>query len=104
LQRERRRALSAATDRAIRIREILTRRFQPSHLELHDESDRHVGHAGATSGGGHFRAVIVSDEFEGKSLLERHRMVNDAMRELFGSEIHALALRTCAPSEWSPDS
>ena len=96
--------MSDRAERATRLREILRERFRPSHLELHDESDRHVGHPGATSGGGHFRAVIVSDEFRGKTRLEQHRMVHDAIDDLFGTEIHALALKTCSPSEWDPDS
>jgi len=92
--------MSEPESRLDRIRAILQQRFDPLHFELHDESERHVGHAGATSGGGHYRAVIVSAEFEGRSRLDQHRMVNEALGELFGSEIHALGLRTCAPSEW----
>jgi BolA protein len=79
---------------------ILRERFAPIHLELHDESDRHAGHPGATSGGGHFRVVIVSEAFEGLSRLEQHRLVNDALRDLFGPVIHALGLTTCSPAEW----
>jgi BolA protein len=84
---------------AARIERLLRDAFQPLHFELHDESARHASHAGATSGGGHYRVVIVSAAFEGRTLLERHRMVNEALRDLFGAEIHALALRTRAPSE-----
>jgi BolA protein len=89
------------SDAATRIEIILRARFRPTHFELHDESARHVGHPGATSGKGHFRVVIVSGAFAGKSRLDRHRMVNDALRDLFGSVIHALSLKTLAPSEWS---
>ena len=89
------------SERAGRIERVLRERFAPLHLELRDESARHVGHAGATSGGGHYHVVIVSQAFEGKSRLDQHRLVNDALRELFGSVIHALGLTTLAPSEWS---
>ena len=82
-----------------RIEAILRRRFQPVRLEIRDTSDRHAGHAGATGGGGHFEVVIASSLFEGLPLLERHRMVNDALRDLIGREIHALGLRTLAPGE-----
>ena len=82
-----------------RIEAILRGRFQPARLEIHDDSARHRGHAGATSGGGHFEVLIVSAEFEGKTLLDRHRMVNEALREMIGGEIHALGLKTLAPSE-----
>ena len=82
-----------------RIERILREHFRPSHFELRDDSHKHVGHAGATSGGGHFHVVLVAQAFEGKSRLEQHRMVNQALREMFGREIHALGLDTRAPSE-----
>lgn len=82
-----------------RIEAILRRRFRPEHLEIRDDSARHAGHAGAASGGGHFEILIVSAEFEGKSLLDRHRMVHEALKDLIGRDIHALGLRTSAPSE-----
>ncbi len=82
------------------IREILLGRFRPLHLELRDDSDRHVGHAGATSGGGHFHVVLVAAEFAGLSRLEQHRLVNAALADLFGKEIHALGLATFSPAEW----
>ena len=85
---------------ADRIESILRERFRPLHLELTDDSAKHVGHLGATSGGGHFDLLIVSERFEGHTLLERHRMVNEALGDLIGGEIHALALRTIPPSEW----
>jgi BolA protein len=44
--------------------------------------------------------VIVSAAFEGRTLLEQHRLVNDAVADLFSEKIHALALRTVAPSRW----
>jgi BolA protein len=83
-----------------RIETILRDRFRPLHLEVLDESARHAGHAGAVSGGGHFQVIIVSEMFEGQTLLERHRMVNTALAGLIGREIHALGLRVLPPSEW----
>ena len=85
-----------------KIETILRERFQPAHLEIHDDSAAHAGHAGAASGGGHFEVLIVSAAFEGKPLLDRHRMVNEALREMIGREIHALGLKTLAPSERPP--
>jgi BolA family transcriptional regulator, general stress-responsive regulator len=84
-----------------RIEAILRERFRPVHLELRDESSRHAGHAGAASGGGHYEVTIVSAAFEGLSLLDQHRLVNEALRDLIGKEVHALAIRTVAPSRWS---
>ena len=89
-------------DTTKRIEEILRKRFQPLHFELRDDSAQHAGHPGATSGGGHYHVFIVSAAFGGRSLLEQHRMVNDALKDMFGEEIHALSLKTLAPSEWKP--
>lgn len=47
----------------------------------------------------HFRAIIVSDGFAGKSTLERHRMVYAVLGERMGGEVHALSLRTLTPGE-----
>ena len=82
------------------IEQRLRERLAPTHLELLDDSAKHAGHRGATSAGGHYRLVIVSDEFEGRSLIERHRLVNEAVRDLFGPKIHALSMRTLTPDQW----
>lgn len=71
----------------------------PSLLEIEDESHRHAGHEGAKGGGGHFRMHIVASGFAGKSTLERHRMVYDALGPLMRREIHALSMRAQAPDE-----
>jgi BolA protein len=87
-------------ERVARIEAALRARLQPTHLEIEDESDRHIGHPGAASGGGHFRVLLVSPEFEGRARTERHRMVYRALEGLVGPEIHALALELFAPKEW----
>jgi BolA family transcriptional regulator, general stress-responsive regulator len=84
-----------------RIESMLREKFQPLHLEVRDESALHAGHAGAVSGGGHFRVLIVSEAFAGPSLVERHRMVYAALGEMIGRDIHALGLRALPPSEWT---
>ena len=87
-------------DTAQQIQRILRERFDPSRLELRDDSHRHVGHPGATSGGGHYQVLIVAEAFEGLTLQQQHRLVHEALRDLFGEKIHALALKTCPPSRW----
>ncbi|MBL8459339.1 BolA family protein [Zoogloea sp.] len=81
-----------------KIRERLAS-LQPSRLELIDDSHLHAGHAGARSGGGHYRLTIVSTAFDGKNTLARHRLVYDALGELMHKEIHALAIQASSPSE-----
>lgn len=82
-----------------RIRALLTAALQPSVLELADESALHAGHAGAASGGGHYRLKIVSARFEGLRLVMRHRLVYDSVHDMMHTEIHALAITALAPSE-----
>ncbi len=54
-----------------------------------------------TGGGDHWQLIIVSPAFEGKGLLEQHRMVNEALKEPMKDErIHALALKTFSPAQW----
>ena len=70
----------------------------PSRLEIVDESARHAGHPGARQGG-HYRLLIVSAQFSGKTTLQRHRLVHDTLGELMRSKIHALSIRSLAPDE-----
>ena len=73
--------------------------LSPTSLEIEDESARHAGHEGAKGGGGHYRMRIVAAAFTGKSTLERHRMVYDALGEMMRREIHALTVRAQTPDE-----
>ena len=74
--------------------------FLPESLDVADESHLHEGHAGHSPGGEtHFRVYIVSPVFEGKSRVERHRMVNAALDTELKGSIHALAIRAQAPGE-----
>lgn len=84
-----------------KIEQRLRERFDPLHLEIRDDSDKHVGHPGATSGGGHYRVTIVAGAFEGLTLQQQHRLVHEALRDLLGGEIHALGLKTRPPSGWT---
>lgn len=81
------------------IRERLQQALSPIELEVVDESHRHVGHAGAHDGRGHFRVRIVSAAFAGLPLIRRHRLVYAALAELMQTDIHALAMDTRAPAE-----
>lgn len=73
--------------------------LEPRHMELTDDSARHAGHAGARSGGGHYRLSIVSERFAGRSTMERHRMVYDALGALMQGEVHALSITARTPEE-----
>jgi BolA protein len=78
----------------------LTEAFSPQSLKVADESHQHEGHAGARPGGQtHYRVYIVSQAFKGKSRLERHRMINQALSDELAAGIHALAIQAAAPGE-----
>ena len=82
------------SQRAQEIRRRLTEVFAPSRLEVVDQSHLHAGHAGAReTGGGHFQVTIVAAVFTGKTPIQRHRMVHDALRDMMPSHIHALSIR-----------
>ncbi|MYN03651.1 BolA/IbaG family iron-sulfur metabolism protein [Pseudoduganella sp. DS3] len=85
--------------RLAKIRERLEAALAPQEIELDDESALHAGHAGAASGGGHYRLKIVSNKFEGVKLVMRHRLVYDSVHDMMHKEIHALAITALAPSE-----
>lgn len=71
----------------------------PQNVVLEDESAQHAGHAGAASGGGHYRLTLVSPQFRNLSTLARHRLVYEAMGELMQREIHALSITALTPEE-----
>ncbi|MEN8184088.1 MAG: BolA family protein [Myxococcota bacterium] len=89
-----------AGDRRSRIERKLREELEAIHVEVIDESHLHAGHAGAASGGGHFRALVVSPRFQGLSMLAAQRLVYAALGEEMGSDIHALSVRTLTPESW----
>jgi BolA protein len=84
--------------RPARIRAALAA-LNPTEIELIDESHKHVGHAGARDGRGHYALRIVSDAFAGVGSVARHRMVYSALGELMLADIHALSIIAFAPGE-----
>lgn len=73
--------------------------LNPLHMELIDDSALHAGHAGAKSGGGHYRLLVVSAQFTGQSTLARHRLIYNALGELMRNKIHALSIQSLTPEE-----
>jgi len=78
----------------------LAAELAPARLAVVDESHLHAGHSGARPGGEtHFRVDVVSDAFEGKSRVDRHRVVNALLAEAFARGLHALAVKARTPAE-----
>ena len=71
----------------------------PLELNLIDDSAQHAGHAGASSGGGHYRLHLKSAAFEGRTRIARHRLVYDSLGDLMQREVHALTMTLLAPGE-----
>ncbi|HJO24375.1 MAG: BolA family protein [Myxococcota bacterium] len=87
-------------DRRARIEAKLREVLDATYVLVLDESDQHAGHAGARGGGGHFRAVVVSERFSEKSPVERQQIVFAALAEEMGRDIHALSMQTLTPAQW----
>lgn len=71
--------------------------FLPIHLEIENESHMHSVPPGSES---HFKVIIVSAQFNGRSLIEQQRLVNGALAEVLNGTIHALTMKTLTPERW----
>jgi BolA protein len=83
----------------IEMRSRLENAMELTHFEVKDFTGRHLNHK-LHEGGFHLEVIIVSPEFEGQNLVQRHRKVYEAMGELMKHEIHALSMKTHTPAEW----
>ncbi|WP_025738826.1 transcriptional regulator BolA [Salinivibrio socompensis] len=86
--------------------EKLKQAFTPDYLDVRNESFMHNVPEGAES---HFKVVVVSEQFSGQRLIQRHRAVNTTLADELAGEVHALAIHTYSPAEWqeqiqAPDS
>ncbi len=81
-----------------RIEEKLQGAFNPTALDVIDESHLHAGHAGARPGGEtHFRVRIKAQAFVDTSRLQRHRMINETLTDELAERVHALAIDAQPP-------
>lgn len=87
------------SDRIERIRARLSEALDTDEITVVDESHKHIGHPGARSGLGHFAVGVRSPAFAGKSPIERHRLVYEALGEMMQTDIHAVSIRALAPGE-----
>ncbi|KAH3666627.1 hypothetical protein WICMUC_005611 [Wickerhamomyces mucosus] len=86
------------------ITEKLTAEFQPTSLEIYNDSHNHAHHAGLRGATNvtesHFRIEIVSDKFEGLKLPNRHRLIYNLLdEEIKEKGVHALQMKIKTPSE-----
>ena len=71
--------------------------LSPLHLEVINESHNHSGPSDAES---HFKVIVVSEQFVGRSLIEQQRMVNAALADELKGAVHALSMKTLTPEKW----
>jgi BolA protein len=86
-------------ERIVRIEGLLHKAFNIHSLEIEDQSHLHAGHAGAKDGKGHFRVLIVADEFAGLLPIKRHQLVYAAVGDMMNTDIHALIIDARPPGD-----
>jgi BolA protein len=100
------RTLMTTGPRYLSIQKKLTDKLQPTVLNIFDDSHKHANHSAMRGTGAvetHFRLEVASDAFEGKKLLERHRMINDILSDEFKEGLHALQIvKAKTAQEWQP--
>ena len=80
------------------IEEKITASLTPAYLEVLNESSQHNVPPGSES---HFKVTVVSEQFDGKMLVARHRLINQLLSDELAGPIHALSMHTYTPGEWS---
>ena len=93
--------MSINQERIVLFEQDLHKTFALERLIIEDESHLHAGHAGAASGGGHFKLTIVAPEFKGLTLVARHRAIYAALNRHIPAEIHALTISAMTPEEFT---
>tara|TARA_R110002049_G_scaffold1062_24_gene8077 strand:+ start:2005 stop:2295 length:291 start_codon:yes stop_codon:yes gene_type:complete len=86
-------------ERVSMIERRLTEAFDPTELQVKDQSHLHAGHAGAEGGMGHYAVHIVSDHFTGMPSIARHRAIYEALGTLLETDIHAVKIKAFSTSE-----
>ena len=85
-----------------KIKKAIEDAFSPSHLEIINESHKHAGHAGDDgSGQTHFKLIVVSNEFSGCDRVQRQRMLNASICDLFEEGLHAISMKIFTLEEFN---
>ena len=82
-----------------KIEQKLGEQLDLHHIEIKDFTGRHLNHK-QHDGGFHLEAIIVSESFINKTLIERHKIIYAELGELLKHEIHAFSMKTLTPEEW----
>tara|TARA_B100001559_G_scaffold119418_1_gene100539 strand:- start:212 stop:484 length:273 start_codon:yes stop_codon:yes gene_type:complete len=82
-----------------KIEDLIKSKMKISNISIVDFTASHENHKNY-DGGGHFQAVIISDDFEGLSLLDRHKKIYSILGDLMKNEIHAFSMKTYTNDEF----
>ena len=80
--------------RASKIEQRLREKLTIKNLVIEDQSHLHEGHVGAKEGKSHFHLSISAKEFLGKSIIQKHKFVYEALGNMMQTDIHALSIET----------
>ncbi len=89
------------SNQIFKIQATLNLKLQADLVQITDQSDRHKHHKHSPQGSGHYDAVIVSNLFANKTLMQQHRLVYAALESEMQTNIHALSLSTFTPEQWA---
>ena len=83
------------------IENLILKNYKPKFFSVIDVSEQHRGHQNFKEGiESHFEIIIVSENFTNLSRIERHRMVNQTLKEEFLSDLHSVVLKTYTSEEY----
>lgn len=83
-----------------KIQHLLTERLKPSGLIIKNDSSKHAGHSHVEDKeNSHFAVTIISNEFIGKTRVQRHQMIYECLHDLMDHPIHALVIHAHTPEE-----
>ena len=87
--------------RKIKIETLILKNFKPEFFSVLDVSEQHRGHYNFKENiESHFEIIIVSEKFKNLNRIERHRMVNQSLKEEFLSDLHSVIIKTYTKEEY----
>ena len=87
--------------RKINIENLILKNYKPEFFSVSDVSEQHRGHQNFKEDvESHFEIIIVSEKFKNLNRIERHRMVNQSLREEFLSDLHSVIIKTYTIEEY----
>ena len=88
-------------NRKTKIEKIINERFQPYFFFVNDVSEQHRGHQSFKENvESHFELIIVSQKFDNKNRILRHRMINEGLQKEFLTDLHSVSIKAYTIDEY----